>query len=49
LIELLLIGDFFLVTQRRAYLFAILPFLILPVCLVIHCQRLAFEQQTQTV
>jgi hypothetical protein len=34
LIGFLLIGGFYLVTEHRAHLFAILPFLFLPVCLL---------------
>lgn len=36
LIGFLLIGGFYLVTEHRAHLFGILPFLFLPVCLLMH-------------
>lgn len=36
LIGFLLIGGFYLVTEHRAHLYGILPFLFLPVCLVMH-------------
>jgi hypothetical protein len=36
LIGFLRIGGFYLVTEHRAHLFGILPFLFLPVCLVMH-------------
>lgn len=35
-IGFLLIGGFYLVTEHRAHLFGILPFVFLPVCLVMH-------------
>jgi len=36
LIGFLLIGGFYLITEHRAHLYGILPFLFLPVCLVMH-------------
>ena len=36
LIGFLLIGGFYLVTEHRAHLFGILPFLFLPGCLLMH-------------